>query len=399
MFTREQLEKYAQVLFWGLETSRGKKIKPGSTVLIQYDAAALELAEILYGLLVQKRTLVVQRVNRTADMELDFFLEAGRKQLLFQVPGELELYAQLDGTIHVLAPESLTHLKDIDPKWLLTAAQAEKPLSDILDRRELAGDYGRTLCVYPTEELARCAGMEIEDYAQRLIKACLLDKPDPVHEWKLTLKKIQAVLDWLNGMDVDSYHVESEKIDLVITPGKRRKWLGLTGQNIPSFEVYLSPDWRGTEGTYFSDLPSYRNGNLVQGIRLAFERGSLVRAGADVGGGILQSQLITDKGAARLGEFSLTDTRFSRIDHFMAMTLLDENFGGGHGNCHVAMGASFPGAYAGNPAELTEERKETLGFNSSSLHWDMINTEKKTVTARLSSGKKKIIYENGRFTY
>ncbi|MDY7001261.1 MAG: aminopeptidase [Thermodesulfobacteriota bacterium] len=399
MFTPEQLKKYAEVLIWGLETSRGKKIKPGGTVLIQYDAPALKLAEILYGLLVRKRTLVVQRVNKTANMELDFFLEAGPKQLLFQVPGDLELYENLDGAIHLLAPKSLTHLKDIDPEWLHTAAQARKPLNDILERRERSGDYGRTLCVYPTREIARCAGLSLKDYAKQLIKACYLDKSDPVHEWKLTRKKIQAVLDWLNSMDVDSYHIESEKIDLVITPGERRKWIGLTGQNIPSFEVYLSPDWRGTKGVYFADLSSYRNGNLIQGIRLLFERGNVVKAGADVGGGVLRNQITTDKGAARLGEFSLTDTRFSRIDRFMAMTLLNENFGGGHGNCHVALGASLPEAYAGDPASLTEERKKELGLNSSSLHWDMINTEKKTVTARLSSGKKKIIYENGRFTY
>ena len=56
-------------------------------------------------------------------------------------------------------------------------------------------------------------------------------------------------------------------IDLKITPGERRKWIGLSGHNIPSFEIYLSPDWRGTEGIYYANLPSYKDGNYVEGIR------------------------------------------------------------------------------------------------------------------------------------
>ncbi|MBN2398002.1 MAG: aminopeptidase, partial [Deltaproteobacteria bacterium] len=97
------------------------------------------------------------------------------------------------------------------------------------------------------------------------------------------------------------------------------------------------------------------------------------------------------------GEFSLTDRRFSRIDRFMADTLFDENFGGRWGNCHIALGASYSDTYDGNPAELTKAMKKNLGFNDSALHWDLVNTERKTVRARLSDGKVVTIYENGVF--
>jgi aminopeptidase len=98
-----------------------------------------------------------------------------------------------------------------------------------------------------------------------------------------------------------------------------------------------------------------------------------------------------------VGEFSLTDKRFSRINRFMANTLFDENFGGEYGNCHMALGASYADTYKGNPKELTREEKKRLGFNDSALHWDLVNTEKKRVVAHLASGKKKTIYENGEF--
>ena len=101
----------------------------------------------------------------------------------------------------------------------------------------------------------------------------------------------------------------------------------------------------------------------------------------------------------KLGEFSLTDKRFSRINQFMANTLFDENYGGKFGNCHIALGSSYANTYAGDSKRLNHALKQKLGFNESALHWDLVNTEKKRVTAHLQTGKAVTIYENGRFTY
>jgi aminopeptidase len=83
----------------------------------------------------------------------------------------------------------------------------------------------------------------------------------------------------------------------------------------------------------------------------------------------------------------------------MANTLYDENYGGSQGNCHVALGASYGDTYSGDPAKLTKAMKNRLGFNDSAIHWDLVNTEKKTVTAHLTTGEKVLIYEKGRFQY
>ena len=200
-------------------------------------------------------------------------------------------------------------------------------------------------------------------------------------------------------MNVKSYHIESEKIDLKITPGDKRKWIGLSGHNIPSFELFLSPDWRGTEGIYFADQPSYRSGNYVKNVRIEFKKGAAVKIEAEVGEEFVKSQLSMDPGANQVGEFSLTDKRFSKINRFMANTLFDENYGGKYGNCHVALGSSYSDTYDGDPKKLTKSLKKKLGFNDSALHWDLVNTEKKRVVARLASGKKVTIYENGKFAY
>ena len=83
----------------------------------------------------------------------------------------------------------------------------------------------------------------------------------------------------------------------------------------------------------------------------------------------------------------------------MANTLYDENFGGPNGNCHVAVGSSYSDTFAGDPAELTTERKIQLGYNDSALHWDLVNTEPKRVRAHLADGREVTIYDNGQFTY
>ena len=82
----------------------------------------------------------------------------------------------------------------------------------------------------------------------------------------------------------------------------------------------------------------------------------------------------------------------------MVKTLFYENYGCRYGNCHLAVGSSYTDTYDGDTSELTEEMKAQLGFNDSALHWDLVNTEKKMVTAHLATGENVVIYENGMFT-
>ena len=201
----------------------------------------------------------------------------------------------------------------------------------------------------------------------------------------------------MNSLKVKYFHVDSDQMDLKIKPGRKRRWIGISGHNIPSFEIFLSPDWRGTEGVYYANQPSFRSGNYVQGVRLTFEKGRMIKVEAERNEKFVMKQLAMDPGASRVGEFSLTDKRFSKIDRFMANTLYDENYGGPYGNCHLAVGSSYADTYDGDPSELTKEKKGELGFNDSALHWDLVNTERKTVTAHLTSGKRVVVYEDGLF--
>jgi len=397
MFTEKQLQRYADVLWWGLTTARTSPFKENDIVAIRYNSPAVKLAESLYAKLLARGIHPIQRMNPTPAMERHLYLLSSDSQLVFLPPGEKELMSRLNGSIFLYAPESITHLSDIDSNKIGKTAVAQKTLRDITNQREARGTFSWTLCVFPTAELAEHAGLSLQEYTRQIVKACFLNKTDPESHWRNIHKNAQSIKKWLNAMDVDHFHVESENIDLQVGPGEKRQWIGISGRNIPSFEIFVSPDWRTIKGKYYADQPSYRSGNRVEGVGLEFHKGRAIKISADAGEDFVRKQLAMDKGADRVGEFSLTDKRFSRINRFMANTLYDENYGGNYGNCHIAIGASYSNTYAGDSRRLSRARKRQLGFNESALHWDLVNTEKKKVTARLKSGKTVVIYENGRF--
>ena len=147
---------------------------------------------------------------------------------------------------------------------------------------------------------------------------------------------------------------------------------------------------------------SMREAGIGDGDVVLVDRAITPRSGqivvAVVDGDFTVKQLKMDSGANKVGEFSLTDRRFSRIDRFMADTLYDENYGGRYGNCHIAVGSSHAETYA-DKVEKTQEFKKEKGYNDSALHWDLVNTENKTVTAHLATGESLIIYDSGVFKY
>ncbi|MBN2438501.1 MAG: aminopeptidase, partial [Deltaproteobacteria bacterium] len=196
MLNERYLERYADVLLWGLKTARRGRFRKGNVILIQYDRAALRLAEILYGKILAAGMNPIQRMGLTVGMERSFFGKSGARQLVFQPPGEKELCGNLHGRIYLHAPDSLTHLKEIDPVRIGRVLVARKPLRDILEKREREGSYGWTLCTLPTAELAAQARTTPEIYGEQIIRACYLDRKDPAGKWEEIRRHLTAIKKW-----------------------------------------------------------------------------------------------------------------------------------------------------------------------------------------------------------
>lgn len=401
MLTKKQIEKYADVMVWAVMEERRGKFSKGGIVRVKFDLPAMSLAEEVQIRLLDKGMHPDMCPLINENMERDFYEHASNKQLSFVMPWQESVVNSINGNIYLLAPTSLTHLKDIDPAKMARSTRAVKHLSDILEDREYAGQFGWTVCSFPTEASAEKANLTVKQYANQIAKACYLNESDPVGAWKTSMKDMEKIRVWLNRMLVKTkhLHIQSKNMDLRVVPGERRRWMGGEGANIPSFELFLSPDYRHTEGVYFANLPSYRQGNYVEEVRIVFKKGTAVEITAKKGEEYVQRTVKMDKGASMVGEFSLTDKRFSKIDKFMAEILYDENFGGRHGNCHLALGSSYGETYNGDLKTFDKEKKAVLGFNDSALHWDLINTEDKIVTALFNNGREKVIYEKGMFTY
>lgn len=392
------LKKYADVLIFALKKARrGGKFKKGDTVLVSFDMPALPLAEEIYAKLIKEGYNVFPRPYLTESMNKNFYTLASDSQLKFTAKWERVFNEELNGLIALRAPQDLKNLKDVDPKRIALAAIARKPIREIMDRREEKGLFSWTLANYPTEGMAKQAGISVKDYASQIEKACFLKDKNPVKKWDSVSEEIAELSKRLSSLPIVTLRTQSQSMDLEILLGEKRRFIGGGGNNVPSFEIFTSPDWRGTKGVYYSDLMSFRNGNYVKNITLEFKAGRVISSKAEQGEAFLKKMLSMDRGACQIGEYSLTDTRFSKIDRFMADTLYDENFGGKYGNSHIAVGSSYSDTFSGNVSKLTKELKKSLGFNESALHWDLVNTENKLVTAKLKNGKKLTIYEKGRF--
>lgn len=201
----------------------------------------------------------------------------------------------------------------------------------------------------------------------------------------------------MNSLHIEKLRVTAEDTDLSIGLGKDRKWVGGRGANIPSFEVFTSPDFRKTEGKIRFTEPLYEYGNLIKNVYLEFKNGKVVKAEAKEGEKVLKEMINTDEGSCRVGEYSLTDARLSRITKFMAATLFDENVGGKYGNTHLALGKAYKECYTGDVSKVSKEKWNELGYNESSVHSDIVATSNREVTAYLADGSSRVIYKDGKF--
>jgi len=398
--SQQVLERYADVLV-NFALGGGAGIKPGDVVRV----FAHEAAKPLYGELHRAvwraggHTIgsYAPDEDRTLNLGRDFYEVANDAQL-DHFAGEYMrgLIDQIDHQVSVISESDMHALEGVDPARIMRTGLALKPAMEWRTAKENAGAFSWTLGLYGTPAMAAEAGLSEEEYWQQIIDACFLEDDEPIARWREVSAQIHEYLHRLNVLPIERLHVLGEDVDLRISLGEQRQWVGGSGRNIPSFEIFTSPDWRGTEGWIAFNQPLYRYGNLVRGVRLEFAEGRVVKASAEQNEHLLM-QMVATENADKVGEFSLTDRRFSRITKFMAQTLFDENVGGPFGNTHIAVGKSYHDAYAGDPGSIATEEWERLGFNDSTVHTDMVSTTDRTVTATMADGSELVLYAGGEF--
>ena len=203
-----------------------------------------------------------------------------------------------------------------------------------------------------------------------LVAHCVrLDADDPVKEWREHVARLAARVRQLDDVGIDRLHFRGPGTDLTVGLLPQSLWQGVesvtdTGityvANMPTEEVFTTPDSRRTEGVVRSTRPLVLNGKVVRGLEMRFEAGRIVDVRADEGADVIKGELQTDERAPYLGEVSLVDgtSRIGQTGLTFWDTLFDEN-----ATCHIAYGAAYAEAVDGGLIE---------GVNVSTVHTDFM---------------------------
>ena len=329
-----------------------------------------------------------------------FLLQNGDDQQIsfFAKPYWQGIVEATDHILFIISEPDIHYLEGIASSKISMMNSARAPYMKMREKKEQEGKLSWSLCLYGTQSMAAEAGLSLEEYWEQIIEACYLREDDPVSKWRTVQKEIEDIKDQLDALEIEKLHIKGDDVDLHVQIGDHRKWLSGGGKNIPSFEIFTSPDWRGTNGTIKFNQPLYYSGKRISGVSLSFENGVVVASTAAENEDALK-EMIAQENANKVGEFSLTDKRHSRITKFMATTLFDENMGGAFGNTHIALGNAYKDTFTGDMSTVTDQQWTDMGYNSCpKVHTDIISTSNRKVTARLRNNSEKVIYRDGQFT-
>ncbi len=394
------INRYAKVLV-NFALGGGRGIRKGEVVyVVAYEYSKPLFVEILRAITKAGGHAISSYQpdeDHNFNVRRDFYVNAKEHQINFFPSSYFRgLVDQIDHYIFIQSETDMEALKGIDSQKIVKRGQSMKPYREWREEKESRGRFTWVISLYGTAAMAREAGLSEAEYWREISNACFLNSSNPITKWKSVAKKLHHFKQRLNNLPIEKLHVNGPDMELWLKIGRDRIWNAGTGRNIPSFEVFTSPDWRGTEGWARFNQPVYTHGHLITGIELRFEGGVIVEARAKRNQKLLK-HMVSAPGGNKLGEFSLTDRRLSRITKFMAETLYDENIGGPNGNTHVAIGSSFRDCYRGNQAKVKKSELKRLGFNDSAIHQDMVSTAPRTVTAYLKGNRTRVIYKDGKF--
>jgi aminopeptidase len=221
------------------------------------------------------------------------------------------------------------------------------------------------------------------DDVERLWKAVAiatrLEDDDPVQSWRDHLAKLELRREMLNARKFDRVRYRGPGTDLVVGLPSTARWMGGSTlnsagtefvPNLPTEEVFISPDWRRADGFARTTAPFYVPGLnvLVEGLELEFADGTVKGAKAQRGEEVVQKQMDSVPNARHLGEIAIVDgdSAVRRTNLTYGDMLYDENIGS-----HVAWGSGFPVGFE-RGLEMTAEQLREAGMNSSPTHVDVV---------------------------
>lgn len=404
---KEALDRYADLL-----VTHGVNVQPGQVLLITAEAAvrdfAVRVVDAAYrrGVKYVQLDLIDGRAGRSR------FLHSEDENLDF-VPDYVtarfnELVDKNAATLRLVGSEDPDLLSDLDPAKLnrarVASYQAAKRFyDDGIGRGRVhwtvaaAATEGWGKKVFP--HLSRLeAKQRLWEEIIRLVRA---DQPNCLEVWDQHNEKLHERAKKLTEMKVSELHFSGAGTDLRVGLSEKAIFRGGTDigpygvpfePNIPTEEVFTTPDWRRTTGRVRVTRPFLVNGQLIEDLKLEFSEGRVTEIKASSGKETLAAYIASDEGASRLGEVALVgiDSPVFQSGLVFQEILFDENAA-----CHIAVGSAYKSCLE-EGEDLNPDQLAEVGCNESSAHTDMmISDEQVDVVARTYSGDQVTLLEQG----
>ena len=317
-------------------------------------------------------------------------------------------YAKKDGAFLMLVSENPDIMCDIDSFKLDYASRISRTSRPFYKKRQSTNDVAWCIASVSTYGWAHKIFNDVDcvDKLWNLIfSICLIDKNDPIMEWDNKLSISSKRCDVLNNLNIKSLHyTNSLGTDLCVGLSRGAKWIGAgeamsNGRkiiaNIPSEEIFTSPNRLMTNGIVYSSKPLVYNGYIIDNFWIEFKDGKVVSFDASRGKDILESIIKGDGTSCYLGECALVpyNSPISNSGVIFYTTLFDEN-----ASCHLALGTGFPNTLGGTEGKEKDELI-SMGLNVSDVHVDfMIGTSDLKIEGITYEGESVLIFKDGNFS-
>ncbi len=361
----DRLERYAE-----LAVRVGANVQPGQEVYVHPMVEHAELGRALVRQAYRAGASYVHTLYRD-DHVRRALIELGPDSALTHSP-EWEKTLTLDtagnASIATMGKPDPDLLADLDGERVGRAIQLE--IAEIYQRQHREKTVNWCGIGAPNEGWARQVFGEpdVERLWEKVAFCMRLDEPDPVKAWREHLDRLDARAAALTGLRPDAIHYRGPGTDLTVGLLPTARWGSARFRtsggidyvaNMPTEEIFTTPDPRRAEGTICSSMPLSLNGQLIRGLQFTFEGGRIVGVEAESGADLVRSQLATIENADRLGELALVtnESRVGQSETLFYDTLFDEN-----ATCHIAYGMGLAYAFDGEPDEAMNDAKIHVDF-------------------------------------
>jgi len=408
--TQNQLDRYAELLIWCVGGADSRKVLVKAEPVhrefaVQVARKAYQQGASLVTIDYAEPLLVRARVELADETSLTLHPD-------FESARAEECASQEWSLVRIAGSEEPDYLHGLDPDRIGTYSRSARkvlmPLADAAARFRKHWVGG----LFPTTALARRAFPDLDEgdalsrYGSEIVRILGLDREDPIELWQNRFSELSSRRDAYDKLALDSLRLTGPGTDLEIGLLAGGRWAtaeavmpdGRTVYvNIPSLEIFTSPDLRRTSGRVAATRPYLSTsspGALIAGAWFEFEEGAVVNFGADEGEEVLAAVLEMDDQAKYLGEIALVDSQsaVARAGLTFFNTLYDENAA-----IHMALGRGFP-RFIDGADDMTVAQLVAAGVNQSLVHDDvMIGSEEVDVDGLTQSGDVIPLMRSGRF--